>query len=94
MLGVVFEEQEIFQGAMQRHLVRLDGHLIEPRQVKGGFVDTAVLIGELLLEIMALYQHSCHQPQSSYVPLKASGVCFRQVTEDRAFTDLQGLGNF
>ena len=42
--GVVFEQHEIFEGAMQRHLVRLHGHLIEPRQVKGGFVDAAVLV--------------------------------------------------
>jgi hypothetical protein len=42
VLGVVFEQQEIFERAMQWHLVRLDGYLIEPRQVERGFVDAAV----------------------------------------------------
>ena len=37
---------------MQRHLVWLHSHLIEPRQVKGGFVDAAVFIGELLLQVV------------------------------------------
>ena len=42
----------------------------------------------------ALYQHSCYQPQSSYISLQASWICCCQVTEDRTFTDLQGLRNF
>ena len=52
MLGVVFEQQEILEGAMQRHLIRLHGHLVEPRQVERGFVDTAVFIRKLLLQIV------------------------------------------
>ena len=52
MLGVVFKQQEVFQGAMQRHLVWLDGDLIEPRQIKGGFVNTAVFVGELLFQVV------------------------------------------
>ena len=43
---------------------------------------------------LALYQHSCYQPQSSYISLQASWICCCQVTEDRTFTDLQGLRNF
>jgi len=42
----------------------------------------------------ASYQHSCCQPQSSDISLQASWICCCQVTEDRTFTDLQGLRNF
>ena len=49
---MVFEEQEIFKGAMQRHLIGLYGHLIELCEVKRGFVNTAVLVRELLLEVV------------------------------------------
>jgi hypothetical protein len=42
---------------------------------------------------LALYQHSCHQPQSSRVPLRALCACFRQVTKNSPFTDLQSIRN-
>ena len=48
----------------------------------------------MLTTYLALYQHSCYQPQSSYISLQASWICCCQVTEDRTFTDLQGLRNF
>src|SRR2546430_6111651 len=52
MLGVVFEQQEVFEAAMQRHLFRLDFHLVESCQVERGFFDGAIPVGELLLKIV------------------------------------------
>ncbi len=51
-------------------------------------------IEHLVLPFLALYQHSCYQPQSSYISLQASWICCCQGTEDRTFPDLQGVRNF
>jgi hypothetical protein len=58
-------------------------------EITGSEPTSAQLLGKL-----ALYQHSCYQPQSSYISLQASWICCCQVTEDCTFTDLQGLRNF
>src|SRR5262245_10613010 len=52
MLGMVFEQQEVFKAAMQRYLFRLDFHLVELCQVEWCFFYSAIPVGELLLKIV------------------------------------------
>src|SRR5262245_726441 len=67
---------------MQRYLLRLDLDLIEPRQVKGGFVDAAVLIGKLLLQIVQGLAALCREPADVLErhTLEAVQLCSRCIT--------------
>jgi Helicase HerA, central domain len=88
-------------GRIHMRTVMDEGKIFLANLSKGALGDDkANLIGSFIISLcrlaamQALYQHSCYQPQSSYISLQASWICCCQVTEDCTFTDLQGLRNF
>jgi hypothetical protein len=67
----------------------------EQRNRVNAYAETPTSVDESRLErIRHQCQHSCYQPQSSYISLQASWICCCQGTEDRTFPDLQGVRNF